>query len=152
MCIRDSVKTQPFNVAFRPDLKVNIAKSDYTTGSNDVTFNGSEIGAKVQVGLNEFFTPAAKLNLGYAFHRADNLVRASANPADFAFGGAVAAPKAGVYGQGADTQTQGVFTQLSWNDALKFNYGVFLHDADTNNPNDTTNVAQGFKVSYGVKF
>ncbi|MDO4262623.1 MAG: S-layer homology domain-containing protein [Deinococcus sp.] len=161
-----NVSTERFDAAFQPQFRASLAGARYTTGlANDGTIEGSEIGAKAEVTLNEFFSPAAKLSLGYGFHQANNLrdnlgsqaglpnagkSSVSASVADFRFGGAVATPRA--IENGNYTQTQGIYSQLAWNDALKFNYGVFRFDEDTRNTTDAINVAHGFKVSYGVKF
>ncbi|WP_229839012.1 S-layer homology domain-containing protein [Deinococcus piscis] len=161
-----NVSTESLAMAFRPQFRASLAGAQYTTGlANNGTVAGSELGAKAEVTLNEFFSPLTKLSLGYGFHQANNLrdnlgsqaglpnaglSTVSPSVADFRFGGKVAEPRA--VENGNFTQTQGIYTQLAWNDALKFNYGVFRFDEDTRNANDPINVAHGFKVSYGVKF
>ncbi|ADY25264.1 S-layer domain-containing protein [Deinococcus proteolyticus MRP] len=161
-----NLSTQPLDLAFQPQFRASLAGARYTTGLVDNnTVIGSELGAKAEVTLNQFFSPAAKLSLGYGFHQANNLrdnlgaqaglpnlgaSSVSPSVADFRFGGAVAAPRA--VANGNYTQTQGIYSQLAWNEALKFNYGVFRFDEDTRTTTDPINVAHGFKVSYGVKF
>ncbi|MFC6591624.1 S-layer homology domain-containing protein [Deinococcus lacus] len=155
-----NVRTDALDMAFKPQFKVGIGGASYTAeaiGSSAAT-SGSEWGGTAEVTLNEFFAPSTKLSLGYGYRQADNIrdnlgvkdgkSAVSASVTDFRFGGDYAIPKIG----SDHTRTQGVYTQLAWNDALKFNYGVFFNDADTTRTDDVMNVAHGFKVTYGVKF
>ncbi|WP_261663047.1 S-layer homology domain-containing protein [Deinococcus sp. Marseille-Q6407] len=163
------VATQPLNYAFKPQFKAGIGAASYTTGAVDAanTANntaraaatGNQWGGSAEVTLNEFFSPATKLSLGYGYRQVnglrDNVNVKSTLPADvtdFRFGGTYAAPV--TVTDGNYNTTQGIFTQLSWNDALKFNYGVFSNNNyDSNHVQQgDTNIAQGFKVTYGVKF
>lgn len=144
------VETDTFNVAFKPQLSANVAAANYTAlNADNAAFAGQEYGAKVELGLTEFFSPATRLNLGYGYHRAVNLDPVTPSPADFEFGGRVGLPNVPFGTNGEYSTTQGVFTQLVWNEALKLNYGVFVNNRDGV---DERNVAHGFKVSYGVQF
>lgn len=155
------VATTPLDMAFRPEFKARVGGAYYQTGAigSNTALTGTQWGGTAEVTLNEFFTPAAKLSLGYGYRQVDglkddvNAAKGSSLPADvadFRFGGTYAAPVA-IGGQNS-SRTQGVFTQLAWNDALKFNYGVFFNDQTVNGAVNNGNVAHGFKVSYGVKF
>lgn len=165
------VSTTPLDLAFKPQFKARVGGAYYTTAAIDAanTTNntaraaatGTQWGGSAEVTLNEFFTPAAKLSLGYGYRQVDglkdnvNVEKGSSLPADvtdFRFGGTYADPVAVVNGD--HNRTQGLFTQLAWNDALKFNYGVFFNDVlDANGTKQgDTNIAHGFKVTYGVKF
>ncbi|MFC6618451.1 hypothetical protein [Deinococcus radiophilus] len=162
-----NVSTERLTLPFQPQFRASLAGARYTTGAvgEASAQEGTELGAKAEVTLNEFFSPATKLSLGYGFHQANNIrdnvgsaaglpnagaSSVSPSVADFRFGGQVAQPRA--VANGNNTQTQGIYTQLAWNDALKFNYGVFRFDEDTTSADDAVNVAHGFKVTYGVRF
>ncbi len=165
------VSSAPLDVAFRPEFKAALGAAYYQTGAIDAAsngvsgtrgaVNGNQWGGTAEVKLNDFFVPSATLSLGYGYRQVNGLRDDAANKnsklladvTDFRFGGAYAAPVADARYNNS-SRTQGVFTQLAWNEALKFNYGVFFNqqlDANGANQGDT-NVAHGFKVAYGVKF
>lgn len=157
-------------VAFKPSFKAAAAYTLHNTGAIKTTVagvttttpaaQGSEVGAKAEVVLNEFFAPATKLSLGYGMRKVDGVKDNAAikdgsgiraNMTGFSFGGKYAKPVATATNASYNF-THGAFTQLSWNDALKLNYGVFFHDANTKDPKDKLNIGHGFRVNYGLKF
>lgn len=160
------LSTDPLNVAFKPSISAAFNGANHTLAINgeEAIPAATEMGGNVQVNLNEFFSPATKFSVGYGFHKNTNVGRANTEKYEglsWASQDIYTSDVTGTLfdrkeGQGSvfgdmNTMTHGAFAQLSWNEALKFNYGLFFYDQDTST-DDTVNVAQGFRVSYGVKF
>ncbi|UQN07684.1 S-layer homology domain-containing protein [Deinococcus sp. QL22] len=161
------LSTQPLTgVPLQPSFFANFANRLTTPGSQTqvITTSATELFGQAGITLNQFLVPNMKASLGYAYYQGFNVAStinaSSASAASATYSAAAdriysspfsggGSPFINTSGFGtANGKVDGVFGQLSWN-GIAANYGVFRN---TNLNDNTTSVAQGFKVNYTFKF
>ncbi|WP_034385651.1 S-layer homology domain-containing protein [Deinococcus sp. YIM 77859] len=163
------LSTQPLNIVLRPSLSFSVANRISNLGRGIAVNSGTatELFGQAALTFNEFIAPNTKATLGYAYYQGFNVssgcgtgvtVGSSSSAASATYSPSAdrfycspfgyATPYSGDNFGTVAGITQGVFTNVTWN-GLGLNYGIFRH---TNLNNNTSSVAQGFKVSYTVRF
>lgn len=161
------LSTQPLTgVPFQPSFFGNYVQRASTitgTGTLAVGTQATEMFGQVGMTLNQAIIPNLKASVGYAYYQGMNVAStatgssASAASATYSakadriyaspFSGG-ATPLGGDNFGSAKGSLSGIFAQADWL-GLQANYGVFTYKDIAAG---TTNVAQGFKVSYTFKF